>query len=215
MNKSRTSLHIFLGGVCLYLLSITGIIANVHETLLMAALGVSVLMIVISILYSLQPDTIYFAKLNKAAKIPTRENENGWYDIYACSDKAIIIEPHTNKLIPTGIASAFASNYRIVLKERGSNTKSNMILMAGCIDSGYTGEYFVSIYNESNIPVEITNTVSEVEVMEDYIRVPMSKAICQAAIEFVPNVKITETTIDKIKTRKTSRGDGKLGSSGK
>jgi len=162
-----------------------------------------------------ESDTIYFAKLKPNAIIPSKREEDGCLDIYACIDEPVIIPPHTNKLIPTGIASAFNSKYRIAFRERGSNTKSNLIVMAGQIDSGYKGEYFVSLFNGNDIPVELTNTVMELEKTEDFIRVPISKAICQFAVEPVPQVKIKEITYNQIKEFKSNRGISCLGGSGK
>lgn len=159
---------------------------------------------------------IKFAKINPTAIIPTKREEDGCFDLYSCfEDYEMTIQPHTVKLIPTGLASAFSSKYRIALRERGSNTKSGLIVMAGQIDSGYRGEYFVALYNSNNIPVEITKGVSEVEKSEDLIRVPYSKAICQFAIEEVPNVDISEITYDELKTIPSVRGIGCLGNSGK
>lgn len=143
---------------------------------------------------------IYFAKINTNAKIPTKRQEDGCYDLYACIDKSITIYPHTTELIPTGICSAFSSKYRIGFRERGSNTKFGGIVMAGQIDSGFRGEWFVAIHNASNSPTTIY---------------PYSKAICQFAIEEVPEVEICETDIDTINTFESERGEGMLGSSGK
>jgi dUTP pyrophosphatase len=161
-------------------------------------------------------DIIYFAKVKPNAIIPTKRDEDGCYDIYACLDEDnLIIQPHTVVLIPTGIASVFSSTYRIAFRERGSNTTSNLEVMAGQIDSGYRGEYFVALQNNNNIPVEITKLIDKVEKTEDFIRVPYSKAICQFAIEEVPQVHINEITYDELLQFKSERGIGCLGSSNK
>lgn len=161
-------------------------------------------------------NTILFAKTKPDAIIPSKREEDGWYDIYACFDEeSIVIPPHTVKLIPTGIASAFSSKYRISLGERGSNTKSNLKVSAGKIDSGYRGEYFVALHNDNDIPVEITKTIEDFERTEDFVRVPYSKAIAQFAVEIVPQVEISEITYEELLKIKSERGTGKLGSSGK
>jgi dUTP pyrophosphatase len=48
---------------------------------------------------------IKFKKVNKLAKMPTRGSEySAGYDLYACTDKDIIIMPHETVKIDTGIA---------------------------------------------------------------------------------------------------------------
>ena len=66
---------------------------------------------------------IKFAKTRPDAKIPSKRQGDGCYDIYVCFDEEFVeIHPHTVKLIPTGICSTFDSNYRFGFRERGSNT---------------------------------------------------------------------------------------------
>lgn len=173
-------------------------------------------------------DKIFFAKIKDGAKIPTKREEDGCYDLYACIDEDIIIPPHENALIPTGICSAFDPKYRIAYRERGSNTKFNGIVMAGQIDSGYRGEWFVPIYNGNDYKIFITNSVDKIRITPTMIepcypnnlntfimKVPTSKAICQFAIEEVPQVEIKEITKEEIDKMISERGVGKLGDSGK
>lgn len=164
-------------------------------------------------------DKIFFAKIKDGAKIPTKRKEDGCYDLYACIEEDIIIPPHENALIPTGICSAFFPKYRVAYRERGSNTKFNGIVMAGQIDSGYRGEWFVSIYNGNDFSIKITNNNEKIETIFDnksyYRVVPTSKAICQFAIEEVPEVDICEATKEEIESMASERGLGVLGSSKK
>ena len=159
--------------------------------------------------------TIKFAKVNPNATIPSKRLEDGWYDIYMCSEDDIVIPSHTVKLVPTGIASVLDTNYRMGIFERGSNTKSTLIVMAGRVDSGYRGEWFVALYNGNDIPVEISNNITEIEKTEDYIRIPSSKAIAQASLEEVPYANVEEITYDELKAIPSDRGIGMLGSSSK
>lgn len=164
---------------------------------------------------------LLFAKVIDDAIIPSKRDEDGWYDIYAsASALPITIEPHQVKLIPTGIASAFPEGYRIKLSERGSNTKSHLIVQSGCIDSGYRGEWFVALYNGYIKPVTICNgTTDYIETTKDYyggsLLVPGSKAICQAGLEVVPESEVKEIGYEELKAIKSERGTGCLGSSGK
>jgi dUTP pyrophosphatase len=159
---------------------------------------------------------IKFAKTRPDAKIPTKRQGDGCYDLYVCFDEEFVtIPPHSVKLVPTGLCSTFDSNYRIGFRERGSNTKSALLVMAGQIDSNFTGEWFVALYNGNDIPIEITKNVSEVMKEEDFIRVPYCKAVAQFAVEEVPQVTIEEVDADYIMNLKTERGAGMLGSSNK
>lgn len=159
---------------------------------------------------------IKFAKTRPDAKIPTKRHGDGCYDLYVCFDEEFVtISPHSVKLVPTGLCSTFDSNYRIGFRERGSNTKSALLVMAGQIDSNFTGEWFVALYNGNDIPIEITKNVSEVMKEEDFIRVPYCKAVAQFAVEEVPQVTIEEADADYIMNLNTERGAGMLGSSNK
>lgn len=161
-------------------------------------------------------DKIYFSKVKKDAIIPTKRKEDGCYDLYANFDEdEIVIQPHQTKLISTGIASACEPRYRFAFRERGSNTKSKLIVMAGQIDSGFRDEWFVCLYNTQHIPVSISKLVDNYEYYEDIIRTPYNKAICQFAIEEVPIVERIEISYDELKTIKSERMFGALGSSGK
>lgn len=163
-----------------------------------------------------------FARYDKSIKLPTKRREDGCYDIYANIKDDFEIPPHTNKLIPTGLYSAFGSRYRIAIRERGSNTKSNMIVMAGQIDSGYRGEWFVSVYNGNDIPIVLSNDADTVKMVgvnegyaEPFIFVPTSKAIAQFAVEYVPEVDISWMNILELQKIDSERGVGALGSSNK
>ena len=94
---------------------------------------------------------IIFAKVKENAIIPSKEDENAGFDIYACwngvEKKDKIIKPHTTKLIPTGIACALPINYYFQVEERGSTGSKGIKKSAGVVDSGYRGEIFVAISN--------------------------------------------------------------------
>lgn len=97
---------------------------------------------------------IKFAKVKESAIIPSKEEENAGFDIYACwegmskGDK--IIQPHETKLIPTGIACALPTEYYFQVEERGSTGSKGIKRSAGVVDSGYRGEIFVAISNVNN-----------------------------------------------------------------
>jgi len=168
-------------------------------------------------------DIALFAKIdpNSDAKIPTKREEDGAYDIYASfPEEYIIIEPFSCRLIPTGIASAFSNEYVAILRERGSTGIKNAKLNAGVIDSGYRDQWFIMIYNANEKPLVIakqspqfkdTITYNESEV----ILYPYSKAIAQFLFVPVPKVKIKEITYSELLKFESERMLGKLGSSNK
>jgi dUTP pyrophosphatase len=161
---------------------------------------------------------IKFAKVHPDAKIPTKRAEDAAMDIYACFDLDWIgIEPHTSKLIPTGIASAFDPDWAVVFRERGSTGVKNMKINAGVIDSGFRGEYFVSIYNGNDVPLYITKYMNGEQAPEptNAILYPYSKAIAQALVIPIPEVNIQEISYSELKEIPSERGVGMIGSSGK
>ena len=58
-------------------------------------------------------------------------------------------------LIPSGLYLALPKGYVALLRERGSITKTPLVLRAGVIDPGYTGEIFVNLINTSSLFYEI------------------------------------------------------------
>lgn len=160
-------------------------------------------------------DDIKFARKDGSVKFPTKRDEDGCYDVYAHITKDFMIPSHTNELIPTGLYSAFDKKYRIAVRERGSNTKANMIVMAGQIDSGYRGEWFVSIYNGNNKDIVLSNNIDRVFDSGNAIYIPTSKAIAQFAVEYVPVVNLSEISMEKLQEIDSERGVGALGSSNK
>ena len=161
-------------------------------------------------------DTIQFAKLRPGAVIPSKRDEDSDYDLYACFDEEeFVIPAFSTRLIPTGLISAFDNSLGVKFEERGSNTKWCGIVQAGVIDSGYRGEWLCAMYNGNPVPVHITKAVDEVQRMEDRVLVPYSKAICQFHVRKILPIDVQEVTADEILARKSARGAGRLGSSGK
>lgn len=163
---------------------------------------------------------IKFAKVKPDAKIPTKRAEDAGFDLYACLDEYvdwICIPPHTSQLIPTGIASAFDSDWAVIFRERGSTGVKNMKINAGVIDSGFRGEYFISLYNGNDVPVYITKYMDGEQAPEqkNAILYPYSKAIAQALVIPVPRTNVEEISYEELKNIPSERGIGTLGSSNK
>lgn len=164
-------------------------------------------------------ERLLFAKVREGAKIPTKRDEDAGRDLYACFDEEyIIIYPHTTYLVPTGIATAFSSDYYAQIQERGSTGSKGIKYGAGCIDSGYRGEWFVAITNCNDIPVIIAKDVKKAEELFPFgkkIIYPYSKGIAQFVMLPVPKFEEVEVTLEDLQNIKSERGAGKLGSSDK
>lgn len=159
---------------------------------------------------------VKMAKVKPSAIIPTKENENSGYDIYACfEENSLEIPAHKTVLVPTGIASAVAPGWGFRIEERGSTGSIGMKKSAGVIDSGYRGEWFIAITNTNDIPIIITKDIEKTEKNDCVIKYPYSKAIAQAILEEIPEVYIEEISYEELKTIPSKRKDGKIGSSNK
>jgi dUTP pyrophosphatase len=164
-------------------------------------------------------DIIYFAKVRPDAKIPSKREEDGGYDIYACFDEEyMILPPHETTLVPTGIASAFHHEYMFLIEERGSSAIKSMKKSAGVIDSGFRKQWFIALYNGNTKPIVITketneSTLSSLE--DDYIIYRYDKGIAQALLLPVPKVKVEEKSYEDLLKFESERNFGMLGSSGK
>ena len=171
---------------------------------------------------------VKFAKVRPDAKIPNKRVEDMGFDVYACFDEDyIVIIPHETMLIPTGIASSCEPEYGFLLRERGSTGSKGIALRCGVLDSGYRNEWFVGLTNSTDDYMFITKLspeetlrnyfgkFSEVLDTSDFTFYPYSKAIAQALVIPVPEVKVEELTYEELQAIPSERGFGALGSSGK
>ena len=166
------------------------------------------------VMYEVKENELLFAKTRQDAIIPSKRDEDGCYDIYACfDDDEIVIEPFRNMLVDTGIATAFDKKWRLAIRERGTNSKSGLMTMSGQVDRGFRGRIIVSLYNSNRVPVIISKKVDEIEKTETYIKFPYKKAIAQFAMEEVPVLETKEIDYEVLKTITSERGIGALGSS--
>ena len=167
---------------------------------------------------------IYFGKLRETAQIPFKRGEDAGYDIYPdFPEDYIAIEPGETVLIPTGICSAFSSDFVMVVKERSSTGSKGIGQRAGIIDSGYRGEWFIPITNHdmywtvfiSKLPEEETISKYFGKIAKPSLVLPYEKAIAQALFVPVPKTEVIELTAEEIQNISSERGTGALGSSGK
>lgn len=117
---------------------------------------------------NLKDNDLVFAKVKPNAIIPSKEDENAGYDIYACFEEDYMVIPrHSTKLIPTGIASAMTEEYYLQVHERGSTGTKGMKYGAGVVDSSYRGEIFVCINNVNSYDI-IISKLSQDDLINKY-----------------------------------------------
>lgn len=160
--------------------------------------------------------TIYFAKVRPTAIIPSKEDENAGYDIYAnFEEDDFIIYPHEVKMIPTGIASCVSDDWVLIAKERGSTGSKGMALRAGVVDSGFRGEIFILISNVTDKAIVISKNPENVEKHFEATVYPYNKAIAQLILVPVPKATVKEIPYEELVNIPSNRGTTKLGQSGK
>ncbi len=95
--------------------------------------------------------TIKIARLHQNAILPNRKHvDDAGLDVYACQD--VLIHPHSQDIVPTGITIEVPPGYVALLKPKGRN---NHLLGAGVVDAGYQGEILVKIFNPLDDPLTI------------------------------------------------------------
>lgn len=168
----------------------------------------------------LNDNDLVFAKVRPDAIIPTKDDENAGFDIYACFDMDYMVIPaHKTVLIPTGIASAMTEKYYLNVAERGSTGSKGMKYSAGIIDSSYRGEIFIALSNVNTQNIYISK-ISMRELRDSYNKpigmvYPYEKAIAQLIVHEVKKMNVSEIPYEELRAIPSKRGIGALGSSGK
>lgn len=138
-------------------------------------------------------------KLKEHAIIPTKgSSEAAGYDLYACCDEKIIINPYKTEKIGTGLVIQPPEGYFGAIFARSGLATKNGLRPANCIgvcDQDYTGEYIVALHNDS----------SSIRAVNPGDRI--------AQLVFLPYINVDFREVDEID--KTERGDGSFGSTGK
>lgn len=120
------------------------------------------------------------------------------YDLYADIKKPVTIEPHTSEFIKTGIAIELPDGYFGAIFARSGLASNKGLRPANCVgvcDSGYRGEYKVTLHNDS----VITKTVQSGDKIAQLVVMPYLN------VEFNEVDELTDT----------ERGDGGFGSTGR
>lgn len=136
-------------------------------------------------------------KSHPEAQIPTKSHsDDAGHDLYAT--ESCVIDPLRRRTIGTGVTIAIPSGYvGLIWPRSGLAAKQGVDVLAGVIDSGYTGEICVILYN--------TDPNNEVSIKK-------GERIAQILFQQVCNFKLIQ--VDSC-VEETSRGEGGFGSSGR
>ena len=139
-------------------------------------------------------------KLMKSnAKMPTYgSNGAAGADLYACLDEAVLVQPGTTQMIPTGLSMEIPKGYAGLIYARSGLACKQDLAPAnkvGVIDSEYRGEFIVALHNHGS---EV-RTVSPGDRVAQLVITPV----------YTPGFKQVDTLSD------TERSGGGFGSTGK
>lgn len=137
-------------------------------------------------------------KLNENAKLPTRGSEKAaGYDLYACINETVTVQPHETVKIGTGLSFEIPDGYfGAIFARSGLATKRSLspANKVGVCDSDYRGEYIVALHNDSDQP----------QTIEPFERV--------AQLVILPYLPVEFNEVDKLSD--TERGANGFGSTG-
>lgn len=91
--------------------------------------------------------------LHKKAKLPNRSHQyDAGLDLFSVED--VLLEPHQQVIVPTGIAIAIPTGYAgFIWPRSGLSAKNGVDVLAGVVDSGYRGE--IKVVLQSNQKLEL------------------------------------------------------------
>ena len=142
---------------------------------------------------------IQIKKINQKAILPRQGSEGAaGYDLYACLDQTVTINPHETVLIPTGITMAIPNNCWGGIYARSGKSIKEGVRPGNCVgvvDSDYRGEILVAAHNDSYH----IRTVEPGERIAQFVL--HERLLCNW--EEVEELDVTE------------RNEGRLGSTGK
>jgi len=143
-------------------------------------------------------DNLKIIRTKPFAKLPERQTAGSvGYDISACLDGDIKIQPGETNKVGSGIAIALEPGYAAFLYARSGLGIKNGIVPANCvgvIDSDYRGEVIVGLKNTSDVPFTVRNGDRIAQMVITKCELP-EIVLCESLEE-------------------TSRGDGGFGSTG-
>lgn len=142
---------------------------------------------------------IQIKKINQKAILPKQGSDGAaGYDLYACLDQTVTINPHETVLIPTGITMSIPYNCWGGIYARSGKSIKEGVRPGNCvgvIDSDYRGEILVAAHNDS---YHVRKVEPEERIAQFILH---ERLLCNW--EEVEELDVTE------------RNDGRLGSTGK
>ena len=137
-------------------------------------------------------------KLNPNVHFPTKGSDKAaGYDLYACIEETIEIQPQKMVKIGTGIAVTPPEGYFGAIFARSGLATKRGLRPTNCVgvcDEDYTGEYIVGLYNDSN-------TIQTIDPGERI-----------AQLVFLPYINVNMIEVNELE--ETERGDSGFGSTG-
>jgi len=138
-------------------------------------------------------------RIKPTAKSPERKTAGSvGFDVAACLDEKVVIQPGETHKVGSGLAIALESGYAAFIYARSGIGINHGIIPANCvgvIDSDYRGEVIVGLKNTSNLPFTVNDGDRIAQMVIAKCELP----------EIVLCADLDETT----------RGDGGFGSTGK
>lgn len=138
-------------------------------------------------------------KLKDGAELPTKGHaEDAGFDLYACLDHTIVIEPHKTVLVGTGIAVELPKGtFGAVFARSGLATKSDLAPAnkVGVVDNPYRGEIMVALHNHGE----------SIRVVANGDRIAQLVVMPYVMSELIWSDELSDS----------ERGDGGFGSTGK
>jgi dUTP pyrophosphatase len=109
------------------------------------------------------------------------------FDLRACTEHVMTIEPGEASLIPTGIALHLADPglAALVLPRSGLGHKHGIVMgnLVGLIDSDYQGQILVSCWNRGNVPF----LLNPLERIAQLVIVPVVQVAFNVVNDFEPS----------------------------
>ena len=101
------------------------------------------------------PETLQIKRLTLDATLPTRASPGSvGYDLYSLND--LVIQPNSRDIVNTGICATIPTGcYGRIAPRSGLAVKYGIHVGAGVIDTDYTGELKVCLFNLGSVPFEI------------------------------------------------------------
>ena len=118
-------------------------------------------------------DCLNFTKIHPRALSPNRTTlQAAGYDLYTCEE--VIIPPWSIKLIKTGIIMKLPNDtYGRVTGRSGISLKNKLLVINGVIDSDYTGEIGVIVFNIDSNPQKINQGFKIAQIIIEQHKLPI------------------------------------------